>query len=66
MAGQIVFNAEQMKVVTAGVRVLPTHWCARSVERRSASISVSQDEMDSQEERSTLQIVWQQMKTNPS
>ena len=66
MAGRIVFNAEQMKVVTAGERVSTIHWGVRSVEKKYASILESREGMVSQEEESTWQIGRQQMKTNLS
>ena len=45
MADQIVFNAEQMKVVTAGERVSTIHWGVRSVEKKYASILESREGM---------------------
>ena len=66
MADQIVFNAEQMKVVTAGERVSTIHWGVRSVEKKYASILESLEGMVTHEEKSTLQIGRQQMKTNLS
>ena len=52
MAGQIASSAKQMRVATAGGKVLHSAWCVKNVARQFANILASLEEMDSQEEES--------------
>ena len=50
MADPTAFHVKQMMVEIAGVKVSPTRWFVRSVERRFVNTLGSRGEMDLQEE----------------